>query len=64
MTVLDQILTNLTFLATTEQHTVRQNDGHDAIGTQMVQVMEQERIIRLGLRCYAIAEAWIARGNG
>ena len=59
MVVFNQILTNLAFLATTEQHTVRQNDGHDAIGTQMVQVMEQERIVRLGFRSYAITEAWI-----
>ena len=35
MTVLDQILTNLTFLAAAEQYPMRQNDGHDAIGTQM-----------------------------
>ena len=47
MVVFNQVLTNLAFLAAAEQHTVRQNDGHDAIGTQMVQVMEQERIIRL-----------------
>ena len=59
MTVLDQILTNLTFLSAAEQHAMRQNDGHDAIGTQMVQVVEQKSIICLGLRSYAIAEARI-----
>ena len=59
MTVLNQILTNLTFLAAAEQHAMRQNDGHNAIGTQMVQVVEQERIIRLGFRSYAITEARI-----
>ena len=59
MTVLDQILTNLTFLAAAEQHPMRQNDGHNAIGTQMVQVVEQESIIRLGLRGHAIAETRI-----
>ena len=59
MTVLDQILTNLTFLSAAEQHAMRQNDGHDAIGTQMVQVVEQESIICPGLRSYAIAETRI-----
>lgn len=59
MTVLNQILTNLTFLAAAEQHAMRQNNGHNAIGTQMVQVVEQERIIRLGFRGYAITEARI-----
>ena len=41
MTVLDQILTNLTFLAAAEQHPMRQNNGHNAIGTQMVQVVSR-----------------------
>ncbi len=59
MVVVNQIFANCAFFTTTEQHTVRQNDGHNAVVTQMVQVVQQEGIIRLGLGCYAIAEAWI-----
>ncbi|MNO02158.1 hypothetical protein D3C81_2224790 [compost metagenome] len=38
--VLDQLFADDAFLSAPEQHAVRQDDGHDAVGLQVVQVVQ------------------------
>ena len=47
--VVNQIFANRTFLTATEQNAVRQNDGHNALVADVVQVVQQESIVRLAL---------------
>ena len=57
MTILHQVFANGALLATTEQHTVGQNDAHNAVGAQVVQIMQKEGVISLGFRSNAKLEA-------
>ncbi|MNJ58889.1 hypothetical protein D3C77_545460 [compost metagenome] len=59
--VLDQLLADDAFLTASEQHAVRQDDGHDAVGLQVVQVVQQEGVVGLGLGGHAEASvAWVS----
>ena len=60
--VLHQVPANSAFLTTTEQHAMGQYDGHDAVVAQMVEVMQQEGVVRLGLGRDAVFEADILAG--
>ena len=53
---LHQVPANSAFLTATEQHAMWQHDGHNAIITQVIEIMQQEGIISLGLRRNAIFE--------
>ena len=57
MTILHQVFANGAFLATTEQHTVGQNDAHNAVGAQVVQIVQKEGVVSLGFRSNAKFEA-------
>ncbi len=57
MTILHQVFANSALLATTEQHTVGQNDAHNAVRAQVVQIMQKEGVISLGFRSNAKLEA-------
>ena len=60
--ILHQVPANSAFLTTTEQHAMGQYDGHDAVVAQMVEVMQQEGVVRLGLGRDAVFEADILAG--
>ncbi len=45
---------SLILWVTSEQHPVRQHDSQDAVGLQVVQLMQQEGIVCLALRRNAI----------
>ena len=47
--MVNQIFANRTFFTTTEQNAVGQNDGHNTIITDVVQVVQQKSIVRLAL---------------
>ena len=51
--VLDQLLADHALFTTPEQHAVRKHDGHDAVGLQVVQVVQQEGVVGLGLGGHA-----------
>ena len=57
MAVLHQVLANGALLAAAEQHAVGQNDAHDAVGAQVVQIMQKEGVISFGFRSNAEFEA-------
>ena len=57
MAVLHQVLANGALLAAAEQHAVRQDDAHDAVGAQVVQVVQQKGVVGLGLGRHAELEA-------
>ena len=59
---LHQVPANSAFLTATEQHAMWQYDGHDAVVAQMVEVMQQEGVVRLGLGRDAVFEADIFAG--
>lgn len=40
-----------------EEHAVRQDDGHDAVGLEVVQVVQEEGVVRLAGRREAVAVA-------
>ena len=49
--VLNQIFADRAFLTAAEQNTVGQNDGHNAVWLDMVEVVQQKGIVRLTLGC-------------
>ena len=51
MVFLHQVPPDFPFFIAPEKNAVRKDDGHNAIGFQVVQVMEQEGIVRLRFRC-------------
>ena len=57
MAVLHQVLANGALLAAAEQHAVGQDDAHDAVGAQVVQIMQKEGVISFGFRGNAEFEA-------
>ncbi|CAB0686084.1 hypothetical protein FRC0061_00747 [Corynebacterium diphtheriae] len=46
---LDEIAADVGLRAATEQHAVRQDDGKDAVGLDVEQLMQQEGVVGLGL---------------
>ena len=46
----NQIPADFSFLAAPEENAVRKDNGHDSVGSQVVQIVQQERIVRLPLR--------------
>ena len=53
--MLHEITPDDALLIPAEQHAVRQDDGHDAVGLEVEQTMEQECVIRFGLGGDAVA---------
>ena len=51
MVIFDQIFADFSFFSSSEQDSVRKYDRHDPIRFYMEQVMQQECIICLALRC-------------
>ncbi len=57
MAVLHQVLANGALLAAAEQHAVRQDDAHDAVRAQVIQVVQQKGVVGFGLGRHAELEA-------
>ena len=51
--LLDEVLPDFPFLATPEQNAMRQHDGHDAVGLQVKQVVEQKGEVGLRFRSHS-----------
>ena len=47
MVVLHQVFTDGALLTAAEQHAMGQNDAHDAVGAQVIQIMQKEGIVGL-----------------
>ena len=61
--LVQQPLADLRLLAAAEEHAVGQDDRHNAAGKQVVEVVQQEGVIRLALRGLAvIVEAGVVLG--
>ena len=59
MAVLHQVLADGALLAAAEQHAVGQDDAHDPVRAQMVQIMQKEGVIGFGFGSDAELEARI-----
>ena len=55
MIALDELLADFTFFFPAEQYAMRQNDGHNAVAVQVIEIMQQEGKIGLGAWCQAKA---------
>ena len=47
---LDEILPYRPLLTTAKENAMRQDNRHDAVGSQMVQIVQEKRIVRLATR--------------
>ena len=51
---LNQVAADLTLLAAPKQYAMGQNDGHDTVGLEMIEIMKQKGIIGLAFGGHAV----------